>query len=823
MAPRSGAPSPSSGPPGSASSITAGAKVEYWSNSYGKWIPATVEIARDDGSFRLLSEDGSLLKDRAPKDLVRPVEKKATSPRNSPTGSAMPQGPVVTPAPSVVSGAPGKRNSAAGPPGPPNPPGYGQAGKAPAVSRPSLPKAGGPSVNGMGVRKGSESELPPKLYVGDRVRIKGSNKEAKVLYVGRPSHWMGKERGDMVGLQLDTQRTDSSCDGKAPNGERLFRCPSGFGMFLPIREVEALEAEGDEEFRALPAPKEQLNVEGAFGERIGQKPLEEAVLKLRKQIEVQKKRESVGVYSSRPIHFCYRGGHGTGMSTVSSLIAQLLRDQGVVSSGSVVEASRATLIAGCGSSSSAEKKCSQCWEAATGGMLLINDAHQLHNGDKHDDAGLAAVSWLTSKILELQESMAKMTADGQACWPQPVCVAFTLPPGANLHDEMKQLQLTVLDFPEFSEEELASILVNLAVKKKFRLDPDLSADSKRLKKFVQQAKIHCAEENIHLAAKVLEDAIGRQTERVSLCGTSSLEGLTTLLEEDFTDSLTVQRDTAIKEALARLDSIVGLDGVKGMIKALYAQLRIEAERREAGVAAGAGSGTLHMVFTGNPGTGKTTVARVVADLLKALGLLRKGHLVEADRSALVAGYSGQTALKTKAILDSAAGGVMLLDEAYALVQDNGKEGGDAFGHEALDTLLKVAEDNRKDLVVILAGYKTEMARLLESNPGLKSRFPTVIDFEDYSVDELLQIADKMLLDDVLMLSASASEALRKSLDIMVKQVPAREHGNGRAVRNMLEAAKRRMAVRLQNDERRGKKRQKAELCTLEASDFDTAS
>merc|ERR1719428_64694 len=185
----------------------------------------------------------------------------------------------------------------------------------------------------------------------------------------------------------------------------------------------------------------------------------------------------------------------------------------------------------------------------------------------------------------------------------------------------------------------------------------------------------------------------------------------------------------MRAALTKLDGIVGLARVKDFVKSLYAQLKMEVERREAGISAPGSAGTLHMIFSGNPGTGKTTVARIVAELMAAMGLIRKGHLVEADRAALVAGYSGQTALKTKQVVESAMGGVLFVDEAYALAADDGK---DTFGHEALDTLIKLVEDYRSDLVVIIAGYNKEMVRLLDTNPGLRSRFPTVIEFDDYT-------------------------------------------------------------------------------------------
>merc|ERR1719271_129400 len=169
---------------------------------------------------------------------------------------------------------------------------------------------------------------------------------------------------------------------------------------------------------------------------------------------------------------------------------------------------------------------------------------------------------------------------------------------------------------------------------------------------------------------------------------------------------------SIPEVLARLDKVVGLDNVKVYLKQLMAQLQLQQQRVEAGLPVPADA-SLHMIFSGNPGTGKTTVARIVAQAFKSLGILRLGHLVEVDRAALVAGYAGQTAIKTKQVVDSALGGILFVDEAYALVSDDR----DTFGKEALDTLMKATEDHRDDLVVILAGYPDELETLLARNPS----------------------------------------------------------------------------------------------------------
>ena len=244
-------------------------------------------------------------------------------------------------------------------------------------------------------------------------------------------------------------------------------------------------------------------------------------------------------------------------------------------------------------------------------------------------------------------------------------------------------------------------------------------------------------------------------------------------------------DASTADILCDLRRLVGLEPVKIEVERLVAAR----EFTNARVAAGkpAIDQSPHLVFTGNPGTGKTTVARLVADLYKALGILKKGHVVEADCSKLIAAYIGQTPIKTQRLCEEARGGVLFIDEAYGLTAHQHQ----GYGPEAIETLLKFMEDNRGDIVVIVAGYPKEMQGFLDANPGLRSRFDVVIDFPDYATDELGQIFDLYLEEYELTLTVDAREKMISYVNSLPR---GRGFGNGRAMRNLFNEVVRRHAV-----------------------------
>jgi SpoVK/Ycf46/Vps4 family AAA+-type ATPase len=238
-------------------------------------------------------------------------------------------------------------------------------------------------------------------------------------------------------------------------------------------------------------------------------------------------------------------------------------------------------------------------------------------------------------------------------------------------------------------------------------------------------------------------------------------------------------DTSVETAMEALNELTGLTAVKAEINTLINFIKVQKAREESGLKTT--SLSLHIVFTGNPGTGKTTVARIVAQIYKALGVLTQGQLIETDRSGLIAEYVGQTAVKVNTTVNSALNGVLFIDEAYSIVGDKD----DSFGKEAVSTLIKRMEDDRKNLIVILAGYTDQMNTFIDTNPGFKSRFNRYIDFSDYTPEELFAIYESMSLKLDFVLTDKAKLKLAQVLSLAYKNRDE-TFGNGRYVRNLFE-------------------------------------
>lgn len=241
-----------------------------------------------------------------------------------------------------------------------------------------------------------------------------------------------------------------------------------------------------------------------------------------------------------------------------------------------------------------------------------------------------------------------------------------------------------------------------------------------------------------------------------------------------------EKEESLKELLEELNTLVGLENVKDKVNDLIVYQKVQKLRRENDLHCA--KSTLHLAFLGNPGTGKTTVARIVGRIYKQIGLLSKGHFVEVSRTDLIAGYQGQTALKVKKVIEKAKGGVLFIDEAYSITENDHS---DSYGRECLTELTKALEDYRDDLVVIVAGYTEPMQKFFESNPGLKSRFNTFIEFKDYSSDELEEILVRMCVNNDYELNDSAKKCLKVFLDNQV-ETKEEDFANGRMVRNLYE-------------------------------------
>ncbi|WLR43464.1 stage V sporulation protein K [Bacillus carboniphilus] len=282
-----------------------------------------------------------------------------------------------------------------------------------------------------------------------------------------------------------------------------------------------------------------------------------------------------------------------------------------------------------------------------------------------------------------------------------------------------------------------------------------------------------------------------------------------LTSYDAVPSTVQDSHSILKEIEKEMSSLVGMEQMKETMKEIYAWIYVNQKRQEQGLKAE--KQALHMLFKGNPGTGKTTVARLIGKLFYKMEVLSKGHLIEAERADLVGEYIGHTAQKTRDLIRKSLGGILFIDEAYSLARGGEKD----FGKEAIDTLVKHMEDHKDEFVLILAGYSREMEYFLSLNPGLHSRFPLVVDFPDYTVNQLLEIARTMLDEREYIFHKEAEWKLKAHLLVVKEKLPPAKFSNGRYVRNIIEKSIRKQALRLLSKQ----KHEYRDLMTIHSEDI----
>jgi SpoVK/Ycf46/Vps4 family AAA+-type ATPase len=555
-----------------------------------------------------------------------------------------------------------------------------------------------------------------------------------------------------------------------------------------VAQVYADHATREQQTAAAAAAKPEITPAEALAEldaMIGLAPVKEQVHSIYVSIEAARRRAVAGFGTDKPMrHFVFLGPPGTGKTTVARVVGKIFYAFGLLDSPEVVEAQRSDLVGEYLGATAI--KTSELIDSALGRVLFIDEAYSLVNeGDGQSDRfGAEAVQALLKRAEDDRENLIIILAG----YEKQTEAFLATNPG------MASRFATRIRFPTYSTEELLALAETQLRAKQEGLTPDARPVLWRMLDEVGRRRITDELGNGRFVRTLLEKAGQARDVRVmGGGGDPRAEDLITIggadLERAFSELTSRLRGyedaPTLESAIAELDELVGLEPVKQQVRAIAAQLRVAKLRDRQGLTSQPPA--RHFVFTGPPGTGKTTVARILGRIFAALGLLVRPEVIEAHRADLVGEHLGSTAIKTNRLVDSALGGVLFIDEAYAL-HNEGYSGGDAYGAEAVQTLLKRAEDDRDRLVIVLAGYPADMDRFLRSNPGLASRFSTRVTFPSYTARDLSRIA--------VIHAEQAGDVFEPEAIRVLEQIFAQAEragriddlGNGRFARSLFERA-----------------------------------
>ena len=542
--------------------------------------------------------------------------------------------------------------------------------------------------------------------------------------------------------------------------------------------------------------KRELDPEEVFAQldtMTGLSTIKKEMRELYQFLQIQKKREKeTGKASTLNLHFLFTGNPGTGKTTVARILGRLFKAIDLLQDDKVVERAGKDLVGQFVGST--PKKVNETVDQAMGGILFIDEAYTLTPDSGMDSFSKEAVDTLLKR---LEDDRGKFICIA-AGYKKEMQHFLTANPG------LPSRFTRTLHFADYEPEELATIFRSLAEQQGYTFEPQAFEAIRGMFTSVYENRSETFG-NAREVRIIWERTIQNQASRLSRDA-----GATSYSTIELADLAmpTKPKDEGINP-LQQLDGLIGMGVVKNEVHELINLLKIEAQRAKVGGTSSLPN--LHMVLTGNPGTGKTTVAKILGGVFRQLGILKKGHVVETDRSGLVGQYVGETAQKTQKKIDDAMGGMLFVDEAYSLAPKNG---GNDFGKEAIDTLLKRMEDDRGKFIVLAAGYADDMDRFLASNDGLKSRFTRFLHFDDYTGEEMTLIFTKLVKDKGLLLGEGADAVVRVKFDALY-EARDKSYANGRTARNLFEKCLQKQASRLSQESTT----EKEQLMTLVPKDI----